>query len=184
MYGSTCCQSSRGLRYLHAASNSDTSNQAKKPLAQQKVCCLHRFIVSALSLGALLRWTLAKCRHTLPSTIHCAEGYLFYRCLENLNTFAICFALRGMLVDNYACWCQEYFLATHGRDYSPSTSVDFEHEGVVVVFRGGRVQSFQECSRGWPESTDVRGSSPSLVSSYARQACMDGFKRQPLGPPC
>ena len=39
-----------------------------------------------------------------------------------------------MLVDNYACWCQEYFLATHGRDYSPSTSVDLEREGVVVVF--------------------------------------------------
>ena len=51
---------------------SGTSNQAKKPLAQQK----------ALNLGALLRWILAKCRHTLPSTIHCAEGYLFYRFLE------------------------------------------------------------------------------------------------------
>ena len=25
-------------------------------------------------------------------------------------------------------------MATHGRDYSPSTSVDLEREGVVVVF--------------------------------------------------
>ena len=39
-----------------------------------------------------------------------------------------------MLVDNNACWCQEYFLETPGRDYSPSTSVDLEREGVVVVF--------------------------------------------------
>ena len=61
---------------------SGTSNQAKKPLAQQKVCCLQRFIVSALNLGAWLRWILAKCRHTLPSTIHGAEGYVFYRFLE------------------------------------------------------------------------------------------------------
>ena len=53
---------------------------------------------------------------------------------RNLNTFAICCPLRGMLVDNNACWCQEYFLETPGRDYSPSTSVDLEREGVVVVF--------------------------------------------------
>ena len=53
---------------------------------------------------------------------------------RNLNIFAICCPLRGMLVDNNACWCQEYFLETPGRDYSPSTSVDLEREGVVVVF--------------------------------------------------
>ena len=33
-------------------------------------------------------------------------------------------------------------------------------------FRSGKVQSFQHCSRVWPESTDARGSNP-----CAGQAC-------------
>ena len=87
-----------------------------------------------MNLGALQRWILDKCQHTLPSTIHCAEGDLFYRFLDIKNALAICCPLRGKLVDNYACWCQEFLLANHGGDYSPSTSVDLEPEGVVVVF--------------------------------------------------
>ena len=42
-------------------------------------------------------------------------------------------------------------------------------------FRSGKVQSFRDCSQGWPESTDARGSSPQSLS-YTGQACMDGSK--------
>ena len=45
-------------------------------------CGSLRFIVTALNLGLLMRCILAKYRHTHPSTVHCSEGYFFYRFLK------------------------------------------------------------------------------------------------------
>ena len=101
---------------------------------------------------------------------------------RNLSTFAICCPLRGMLVDNYACWCQEYFLATHGRDYSPSTSVDLEREGVVVVFGVVEFRASKSALGVGPKAPTSEV--PVQVTQLHRAGVLDGSKWQPLGPPC
>ena len=63
----------------------------------------------------------------------------------------------------------------------PSTSVDLEPEGVVVFFEVVKFRASKSALGVGPKAP-IPFQSQSLC--YARQACMDGSKWQPLGPPC
>ena len=63
----------------------------------------------------------------------------------------------------------------------PSTSVDLEPKGVVVVFEVVKFRA-SKSSLGVGPKAPIPFRSQSLC--YAGQACMDGSEKQPLGPPC
>ena len=63
----------------------------------------------------------------------------------------------------------------------PSTSVDLEPvKASWSVFDGGKIQSFQECFRRWPERTDTI---PVPVSLSRRAGVHRWLRVEPLGPP-